>query len=116
MMGVKCSSSFVFRQDFLGIYKLVGVKSVKDMYVIIREQLPYLGLPGSPSGKEPACQRRRHERRRFDPWVQKISWRRKWQPTPVVLPGEPHKGAWRTLVHRITKSRIGLKQLSTAHY
>ena len=48
MMGVKCSSSFVFRQDFLGIYKLVGVKSVKDMYVIIREQLPYLGLPGSP--------------------------------------------------------------------
>ena len=31
MMGVKCYFSFVFRQDFLGIYKLVGVKSVKDM-------------------------------------------------------------------------------------
>ena len=23
-----------------------------------------------------------------NPWVGKISWRRKWQPTPVVLPGK----------------------------
>ena len=29
-------------------------------------------------------------RRRFDPWVRKIPWRRAWQPTPVFLPGEPH--------------------------
>ena len=26
----------------------------------------------------------------FDPWVEKIPWRRAWQPTPVFLPGEPH--------------------------
>jgi len=26
----------------------------------------------------------------FDPWVRKIPWRRKWQPTPVLLPGESH--------------------------
>ena len=26
----------------------------------------------------------------FNPWVGKISWRRKWQPTPVFLPGEFH--------------------------
>ena len=26
----------------------------------------------------------------FDPWVKKITWRRKWPPTPVFLPGEPH--------------------------
>ena len=26
----------------------------------------------------------------FDPWVRKISWRRKWQPTPVFLPGKSH--------------------------
>ena len=38
--------------------------------------------------KEPACQCRRLGRRRFDPWVGKILWRRKWQPTPVFLPGE----------------------------
>ena len=26
----------------------------------------------------------------FDPWVGKISWRRKWQPTPVLLPGKSY--------------------------
>ena len=30
------------------------------------------------------------KRGRFDPWVWKIPWRRKWQPTPVFLPGESH--------------------------
>ena len=33
------------------------------------------------------CQCRRGS---FDPWVGKIPWRRKWQPTPVFLPGECH--------------------------
>ena len=32
----------------------------------------------------------------FNPWVRKIPWRRKWQPTPVFLPGESH--GWRSLV------------------
>ena len=41
--------------------------------------------------KEPTCQCRRHKRCGFDPWVGKISWRRKWQSTPVFLPGEPHR-------------------------
>ena len=26
----------------------------------------------------------------FDPWVGKIPWRRKWQPTPVFCPGKSH--------------------------
>ena len=30
------------------------------------------------------------QKRGFDPWVGKIPWRRKWQPTPVLWPGEPH--------------------------
>ena len=29
-------------------------------------------------------------RDRFGPWVGKIPWRRKWQLTPVLLPGESH--------------------------
>ena len=37
------------------------------------------------SGKESACQCRRLG---FNPWVRKIPWSRKWQPTPVFLPGE----------------------------
>ena len=31
----------------------------------------------------------------FDPWVRKISWRRKWQPTPVFLSGKSR--GWRSL-------------------
>ena len=31
-----------------------------------------------------------------DPWVGKIPWRRKWQPTPVLLPGKSH--GWRSVV------------------
>ena len=27
----------------------------------------------------------------FDPWVGKICWRRKWQSTPVLLPGKSHE-------------------------
>ena len=47
-------------------------------------------LPRWLSGKEFACRCRRHKRCRFNPWVGKIPWRRKWQPTPVFLPGESH--------------------------
>ena len=32
----------------------------------------------------------------FNPWVGKISCRRKWQPTTVFLPGKSH--GWRSLV------------------
>ena len=32
----------------------------------------------------------------FNPWVVKITWRRKWQPTPVLLPGKSH--GWRKLI------------------
>ena len=33
---------------------------------------------------------------RFDPWVRKIPWRRKWLPTPIFLPGKKSmdRGAW----------------------
>ena len=30
----------------------------------------------------------RCKRPEFDPWVKKFPWRRKWQPSPVFLPGE----------------------------
>ena len=41
-------------------------------------------------GKESACQCRSYRRGGFDPWVRKIPWRRKWQPTSVFLPGKLH--------------------------
>ena len=42
------------------------------------------------SGNESVCQCKRRRRHRFDPWVRKILWSRKWQPTPVFLPGKFH--------------------------
>ena len=35
----------------------------------------------------------------FNSWVGKIPWRRKWQPTPVLLPGKSH--GWRSLVNSL---------------
>ena len=45
------------------------------------------GLPWWLSGKESACQCRTCQ---FNPWVGKIPWRSKWQPTLVLLPGKSH--------------------------
>ena len=42
----------------------------------------------APVVKELSCQCRRHKTRGFDPCVGKILWRRKWQPTPVFMPGK----------------------------
>ena len=40
--------------------------------------------------KESACQGRRCRRYRIHLRVRKILRRRKWQPTPIFLPGKPH--------------------------
>ena len=44
-------------------------------------------LPWWLSGKKIHLQCRRLG---FNLWVRKIPWRRKWQPTPVFLPGKSH--------------------------
>ena len=45
-------------------------------------------LPRWFHGKESTCQCRRLGG--FDPWVERIPWSRKWQPTLVFLPGKSH--------------------------
>ena len=47
----------------------------------------------------------------FDPWVRKIPWRRKWQSTPVLLPGKSH--GQRSLVGY---SPWGWKELDTTEW
>ena len=56
----------------------------------IDSMVPLVGFSGGASSQEPACQCRRHKRCGFNPWVQKIPWRRVWQPTRVFLPGKSH--------------------------
>ena len=44
-----------------------------------------------------------------------MHWRRKWQPTPVFLPGESQgRGAWWTAVYGIAQSQTQLKRLSSS--
>ena len=64
-----------------------------------------MGFPGGASGKEPACQGRRHERCRLDPWVRKIPWRRAWQPSPVYscLENPMDKRAWQATVNEVAE-------------
>ena len=45
------------------------------------------GFFGGSDGKRVHLQCRRPG---FNPWVEKILWRKKWQPTPVFLPAEFH--------------------------
>ena len=41
-----------------------------------------------------------HKRLGFNPCVGKIPWRRKWQPTPVFLPGERNLAGYSSLGHK----------------
>ena len=57
---------------------------------------PYaVGFPSGSVVKNPPARQETQETW-FDPWVEKIPWSRKWQPTAVFLPGESH--GWRSLV------------------
>ena len=60
------------------------------------------------SGKEYAFQGRRHRRCRFNPWVGKIPWSKKWQPILVFLPGKFHeqRSLACCVVHGVAKSQI----------
>ena len=72
-------------------------------------QLDNKGLPRGHSGKKPTCQCRRCG---LNPWVGKIPWRRKWQPTLVFLPEKSHgQRSLVGMVHGVKKSQT--EQLST---
>ena len=49
----------------------------------------------------------------FDPWVMKIPWRRAWQPTPLLLPGESH--GQRSLAG-YSPSRLLMNELEILYY
>ena len=72
------------------------------------------GLSRRLSGKESTCQCRKCRRLRFNHWLGKIPWRKRWQATPVFLPGEFH--GQRSLVgtvHGVTKSQTQLRDWTT---
>ena len=46
-----------------------------------------------------------------------MHWRRKWQPTPVFLPGESQDGgAWWAAIYGVAQSRTWMKRLSSSKF
>ena len=73
---------------------------------IINNPIRYIfRIPWWLSGKDSACQYRRHG---FNPWVRKIPQSRKWQPTAVFLGNPTERGAWWATVHGSQKSQTQL--------
>ena len=64
-----------------------------------------MGFPGGSSGKEPACQCRRHKRSGLDPWIGRSPGGGNGNPLQYSCLENPmDRGAWWAIVHRISKS------------
>ena len=80
-----------------------------------RRSRMFLGFPDGSVVKESAYSAGDVCRRcRFNPWVRKIPWRRKWQPTPVFLPGKSHGqrnlAGYRPWGHKRVRHNLATKQ------
>ena len=64
---------------------LKHTKRLPNFYQLFLKEA--IWLPWWFSGKDSICQGGICW---FNPWVGKICWRRKWQSTPVLLPGKSH--------------------------
>ena len=69
------------------IFSIIDL-SIQPSLCIYTVSGPVLGLPWWFNSKESTCQCGKHM---FSPWVGKIPGRRKWQLTPVFLPGKSHR-------------------------
>ena len=96
---------------------LWGWSSLNLLSLIDYNRFLIIILHSFPNGsvvKRIHLQCRRHKRCGFNPWVGKILWRRKWQPTAVFLPKENPIDRWAWQLQSIgSQSQTGLKQLST---
>ena len=98
--GISLLSFYWLQESVVILFKEVNFAKVKftdlrnTFWWVLINIYTHLGFPGGSDGKASACLQ--SGRPGFDPWVGKIPWRRKWHPTPVLLPGKSH--GWRTLV------------------
>ena len=71
-------------------------RKTEPVYTYTRYLYIQTSFPGGSGDKSICLQCGRHG---FNPWVGKIPWRSKWQPTPVLLPGklirqQTHETKW----------------------
>ena len=80
------------------MFKKITVLKNQNFQTIFLGNIVTKGLPGLCSGKESACQCRKCKKSRFSPWVGKVPWRRKWQPSPIFcLENSMDRGAWQAI-------------------
>ena len=89
--SVMPSSHLIFCRPLLLLPS--SIRKVNHLFTVVFRPLPTMPTMWGPG---------------FNPWVGKIPWRRKWQPTPVFLPGEFH-GWWNLVGY----SPWGRKELDT---
>ena len=76
-------------------------------------QETWMSSPGGPSGKDPACQCRRHRTHCFDPWVGKSPREGNGKPLQYsCLENPKDRGDWWATTHGVAKSWRQLKWLS----
>ena len=68
--------------------RYLSLNCLIDEIRILITALSFHGASQEAWGKKFTCQ---CGRLRFDPWIGKIDWRRKWQPIPVFLLGKSHE-------------------------
>ena len=76
---------YQLRQRWLTLYAHLALGSFLNNEQKCSEHLQS-DFPGGSDSKASAYNCRKP---RCDPWVGKIPWRRKWQPTPVLLTEKP---------------------------
>ena len=83
-ISYKIKLEFYFNFSLLPSSKMVASESLQiDIPSRMSPSESAVQSPGNPTPT--GCWRHR-----FDLWVRKIPWRRKWQPTPVFLPEKSH--------------------------
>ena len=87
-VGNLISGSSAFSKTSLNIWKFTvhillksGLENFKHYFTSVLASLVAQSVKNLPAVQETP---------RFDPWVGKISWRRKCQRTPVFVPGKSH--------------------------
>ena len=92
---LNCLVAFVIYTLTHKVFCFLYLKYIYNYLVYVQ----YMGLLWWISSKQSTCQCRRYG---FDPWIEKIPWIRKWQPTPLFLPGKSNRqrslagyGPWR---------------------
>ena len=88
-----------------------GIKPVSLMSPALASRF-FITSTACDSSKESAFQCRRH---RFDPWVRKIPWSRKWSLQYSCLENSMDRRAWQATVHGAAKSQTWLSDWIDTH-